>query len=138
MCETNGRTPIETDLNRQSTNSTMTTISSSNDIQTPQSILASRSTLGQSTAPTTSKQNRVTFADDLTTSYHLSDSILETHILEEDDLESVVSDRDSFYQVTTALFSFLLAKLNDISDSLIFRCNFEFHFIYSYEQSTIV
>ncbi|CAG9530088.1 unnamed protein product [Cercopithifilaria johnstoni] len=101
-CETSGRTTIGTGLKRQSgtsTSSTMT-ISSLNDTQTPQSILASRTTFGPSTT-TTSKQNRVTFADDLTTSHRLSDSILEAHILEEDDLESVISDRDSFYQDST-------------------------------------
>uniref|UniRef100_A0A0R3RGV9 CAS family C-terminal domain-containing protein n=1 Tax=Elaeophora elaphi TaxID=1147741 RepID=A0A0R3RGV9_9BILA len=117
MCETNGRASIETDLKRQSAtsiNSTMT-ISSLNDTKTPQSILASRTTFvdpltnatTETTASTTTnmttsgKQNRVTFADDLTTSHRLSDSILEAHILEEDDLESVISDRDSFYQEST-------------------------------------
>ncbi|VDK73439.1 unnamed protein product [Litomosoides sigmodontis] len=103
MGETNGRTSIGTDLSRQSVPSTASTmtVSSVNDGQAPQSILTSRTTLGQSTAPTTGKQNRVTFADDLTTSYQLSDSILETHVLEEDDLESVIGERDGFYQDST-------------------------------------
>lgn len=97
MCETNCRTSIGTDSKRQSATSVTSTmtISSLNDAQTPQSILASRTVLG----PSTGKQNRVTFADDLPTSRRLSDSVLETHVLEEDDLESVISDRDSVYQV---------------------------------------
>lgn len=109
MCETNCRSPSRgTDSKRQSTTSTTSTmtISSLNDTQIPPSILASRTTVGPTTT-STGKQNRVTFADDLTTSHRLSDSILEAHVLEEDDLESVISDRDSFYQVIFTLF-FLL------------------------------
>ncbi|VDK75227.1 unnamed protein product [Onchocerca ochengi] len=104
MCETNDKTSTGTDSKRQSTasSSSTMTISSSNEIQSPPSILASRSNFGSTTTPVTGKQNRVTFADDLTTSHQLSDSILEAHVLEEDDLESVVSDRDSIYQDLTS------------------------------------
>ncbi|KAL3997792.1 hypothetical protein ACH3XW_12365 [Acanthocheilonema viteae] len=103
ICETNGGTSFGTDLKRQSATSTTSTmtVSSLNDTQIPQSILASRTAFGSSTNQTAGKQNRVTFADDLITSHQLSDSILEAHILEEDDLESVISDRDSFYQDST-------------------------------------
>ncbi|KAM3722122.1 Enhancer of filamentation [Dirofilaria immitis] len=79
--ETNSRTSMGTDSKRQSTSSTTSTltISSSNDTQSPSSILASRTTFGPATTPTT-----------------------ESHVLEEDDLESVISDRDSFYQDSAA------------------------------------
>uniref|UniRef100_A0A5S6PWA6 SH3 domain-containing protein n=1 Tax=Brugia malayi TaxID=6279 RepID=A0A5S6PWA6_BRUMA len=101
ICETNGRISVGLDSKRQTgTSNNLINISNLNDSQTPQSILTSRTTFGPSTT-TIAKQNRVTFADDLTTSHQLSNSILETHVLEEDDLESVISDRDSFYQDST-------------------------------------
>ncbi|VDM12597.1 unnamed protein product [Wuchereria bancrofti] len=101
MCETNGRISIGMDSKKQQvTSNNLMNISNLNDSQTPQSILTSRTNFGPSTT-TIVKQNRVTFADHLTTLHQLSDSVLETHVLEEDDLESVISDHDSFYQDST-------------------------------------
>lgn len=83
------------------------TISSLNDFQTPSSTLDNRAALSLIT-DSAGKLNRVTFADNFgrNTTHRLSGSILEGHVLEEDDLESVVSDRDSFYQVNFLMWGF--------------------------------
>lgn len=75
------------------------TISSLNDLQMPTSLQATKSIINPDSSTSSDKSNRVTFTDKVNSTQRLSSLIAEGHVLEEDDLESVVSDRDSFYQV---------------------------------------
>lgn len=101
-----------------------TSVSSLNDRSTPPSVAWTRKTSLDSPitssspidTPCTSLNekapNRVTFAENLNSVHLLPDSPFEGHVFEEDDLESVVSDRDNPCQVCFASSHKLLQNID--------------------------